>query len=58
MLDCDFGLGIITRGEADNSLNLTEQDVAKLTYDDLSRNRKQLLNLTDETFFFEFLETI
>lgn len=58
VLDCDYGLGIITRGEPYKGLNLTEQDVTKMTYDDLSRSRKQLLNLKDESFFFEFLKTI
>jgi hypothetical protein len=58
VLDCDYGLGIITRGKAINDLNLKEEDLAVMTYDDLSRNRNELLNLKDESFFFEYLETI
>jgi hypothetical protein len=58
VLDCDHGLGIITKGESDNVLELPEQELAEMTHEDLSLNRKQLLNLKDTTAFFEFLETI
>ena len=58
MLDCDHGLGIITKGKSENHLELSEQDLAEMTYEDLSRNKKQLLNLKDAAYIFEFLETI
>jgi hypothetical protein len=58
VLDCDYGLGIITRGEANNCLNLPEPDIDKMTYDEFSQNRHKLLNLKDEIFLFEFLKTI
>jgi hypothetical protein len=58
VLDCDCGLGIITKGEADSCLSLTEGDLDITTYDDLAKNRKHLLNLKDESFLFKFLETI
>ena len=58
VLDCDYGLGIITKGIADDCLNLTEKEVDDLTYDDLARNRRTLLNLKDESFLTEFLNTI
>lgn len=58
VLDCDYGLGIITRGKAGELLDLSEQDVDEMTYDELSQDREQLLNLKDETFLSEFLETL
>lgn len=58
VLDCDCGLGIITKGEADSCLSLTEDDLDIMTYDDLAKNRKHLLNLKDASFLFKFLETI
>jgi hypothetical protein len=58
VLNCDFGLGIITRGESDNCLNLSEQDIDKMTYEEFSQNRNKLLNLMDEIFLFDFLKTI
>lgn len=58
VLDCDYGLGIITRGESTSSLNLSEQDIDKMTYSEFSQNRKELINLKDESYLFEFLKTI
>lgn len=58
VLDCDCGLGIITRGESDDCLNISEQNIDKMTYDEFSQNRIKLLNLKDEIFLFDFLKTI
>lgn len=58
VLDCDYGLGIITKGETDNCLNLTKDDLDKMTYDDLAADRTNLLNLKDRSFLIEFLKTI
>ena len=58
VLDCDCGLGIITRGGADDMLNLPVTELKELDYDDLAKNRKRFLNLKDESFFPEFLKTI
>jgi hypothetical protein len=57
VLDCDYGLGIITKKEPDGSLTSDEIDLGKMTYDDLERNRKDLLNLRNEDYLFEFLES-
>jgi len=58
VLNCDYGLGIITRGEADNYLTLSEDDIDTMTYNEFSRNRTSLLNLKDENYIFNFLKTI
>lgn len=58
VLDCDYGLGIITRGKADDNLELSEQEIEKMTFDKLSENRQYLLNLKDVSFFPEFLKSI
>lgn len=58
VLDCDYGLGIVMRGNPDNCLNVSEEVLDNMTYEDLSRERKNLLNLKDKSYFFEFLETI
>jgi hypothetical protein len=58
VLDCDRGLGIVMKGDPDNCLNMNEEVLNKMTYEDLSRERKKFLNLKDESYFFEFLETI
>ena len=58
VLDCDFGLGIITKGKADDFLDLSEQDIAEMTYEKFSQNREQILNLKSEKFLYEYLESI
>jgi len=57
VLDCDRGLGIITRGKPETRLELTEEKLDRLTYDDLAKNRAAFLNLKDESFLFQFLNS-
>ena len=56
VLDCDFGLGVVTRGTPENMLEYSAEAVRNLTYRDLSENRESLLNLKDARFIEEFLE--
>jgi len=58
VLDCDCGLGIITRGEPKNCLNLSKDDLFRMTYDDLKNDREKLLNLKDESYLSAFLESV
>jgi hypothetical protein len=58
VLDCDSGLGIITRGEPDNCLNLSSGDINEMTFKEFSKNRSEFLNLRDEGYFSEFLKNI
>jgi len=58
VLDCDYGLGIVTKGEADSCLNLSQSELNEMTYEDLVSDRRNLLNLKDESYLFEFLENI
>lgn len=58
VLDCDCGLGIVTKGKPDISLNLSEDVLDNMTYADLVRDRRNLLNLKNESYLFEFLENI
>ena len=58
VLDDDYGLGIITRGEPDNMLPFSVEELNQLTYRDLEKNRKELLNLKQADFFREFLKGI
>lgn len=55
VLDCDHGIGIITRGNSDSLLNFTEEDVNKLAYHDLANRRNELLNLKDANYIHRFL---
>jgi hypothetical protein len=58
VLDCDYGLGIVMKGNPDNSLDLSEEALDKMTYDDFSKDKKNFLNLKEESYMFEFLKTI
>ncbi len=58
VLDTDYGLGIITRGDAEESLALSAAQVDAMTYDDLDRNREALLGLKNRDYFFEFLNFV
>jgi hypothetical protein len=54
VLDCDFGLGVVTKGKQEKKLDFTEQEINALTYHDLEHNRKEWLNLKDPAYFFEY----
>jgi hypothetical protein len=45
VLDCDQGMGIVRKGAAEARLDLSVDDVDRLTYDDLARDRVRLLGL-------------
>lgn len=54
VLDCDHGLGIITKGENHNVLTFTKGDIEKLAYQDLDANRKTWLDLRPPEYFYEY----
>ncbi|TAG85970.1 MAG: class I SAM-dependent methyltransferase, partial [Oscillatoriales cyanobacterium] len=56
--DCDFGLGIVMKGKPDIDLNLSKDELDKMTYEDVVNGKENFLNLKDENYLFEFLETI
>jgi len=55
VLDCDFGLGIITKGKPENILGYSAEEIQNLSYSDLSKNRQLLLNLKDVSYLEEFI---
>jgi len=58
VLDCDHGLGIITRSSPESRLNFTEEQVAGLSYKDFAENRDEFLNLKDPAFLQEFMRNL
>ncbi len=58
VLDCDCGLGIVTRGAPENHLALSLDNLREMTYADLARDRERLLNLKSETYFSEFIQRL
>jgi tetratricopeptide (TPR) repeat protein len=57
VLDCDFGLGVVTRNKPDAMLDYSTDQIKSMIFDDLGRNRKRLLNLKPQEYLFEFLDT-
>lgn len=58
VLDTDYGLGIITKGEPENRLNLLDEQIADLTWADFEKNREHYLNLKPVGYFQKFLESL
>ncbi len=50
VLDCDHGVGVVTRGKSENMLNYTPEDIKLMPYSELEANRTKLLNLKPENF--------
>jgi hypothetical protein len=55
VLDCDCGLGIITKGTPENMLEFSEEEIMNMTYHDLDRDRARILNLKDQSYLAQFL---
>ena len=58
VLNCDQGLGIITRGLPDVELGFSEEDIENMTYEDLHGDREKLLNLKEADYFEAFLDRL
>ncbi|MFX1277219.1 MAG: class I SAM-dependent methyltransferase [Promethearchaeota archaeon] len=54
-LDCDFGLAIVSRGSQFNKLDFSLEEIKKLTYKDLEKNREKFLNLKPPDYFKDFI---
>ena len=58
VLNCDHGLGIVMKGSPDACLDLSSEQVDRMSYEDLASDRDGLLNLKDKSYLSEFLKTI
>jgi len=56
VLDCDFGLGIITKKKPENMLNYSADAVCNLSYNDLEKERQSLINLKNLNSLQELLK--
>lgn len=56
VLDCDFGIGLISNGKNESALNLDEKSISNLEYSDLDKNRQTLLNLKQPEYLHKFLD--
>jgi hypothetical protein len=54
VLDCDQGLGIITKCKPESVLSFSKEDIQSFSYEDFEANRKDWLNLKPGDYFFEY----
>jgi glycosyltransferase involved in cell wall biosynthesis len=55
VLDCDFGVGVISKGKPENRLDLSPNEIGALTFNDLHRRRRAMINLKPQTYLDHFL---
>ena len=55
VLNCDEGLGIITRGMTEKQLPVAVADIDKMTYEELEGNRSYFLNLKNPDYLKELM---
>ena len=55
VLDCDTGVGVVTKRRPRNRLSYSEADIRAMDYSLLSGNRRSLLGLQSSEYFEEFL---
>ena len=56
--DCDYGVGVVTRGEPESRLGYSEEEIATLGYADLEAQRATLLNLKPSAHLETFLASL
>ncbi|MBS1563021.1 MAG: class I SAM-dependent methyltransferase, partial [Bacteroidetes bacterium] len=54
VLDCDHGLGIVTKGKPESTPGFSEKEIIGFTYEDLAAHRKEWLNLKPAGYFHEY----
>jgi len=54
VLDCDQGLGIVTKRKPESRLNFSKDDINGFTYEDFDKNRSNWLNLKPASYYKEY----
>jgi hypothetical protein len=57
VLNCDFGIGVISKGKNEVLQNINEKAISGLDYSDLDRNRQLFLNIKPPEYLENFLDT-
>lgn len=56
VLDCDYGLGIITKRKPENNLNFSPLQIGSFTYEEFNANRGQWINLKRADYGYEYFK--
>jgi len=54
VVDCDYGLGIVTKRKPENMLSFSGNEINSLTYEDLNNHRGEWLNLKPVNYLKEY----
>ena len=57
-VDCDLGIGVVTRAPSPGLLPITPADIGKMTFADLDADRVRLLGLRPAEGFLSYLTTV
>jgi hypothetical protein len=55
VLNCDTGVGVVTKGHAEQQLSHSQTDIETMDYSALAANRNELLGLRPAEYLQEFL---
>ncbi|WP_419663762.1 hypothetical protein Dvar_39820 [Desulfosarcina variabilis str. Montpellier] len=58
VLDCDYGIGVVRQGQNKDPINMSIEEIEKMTYAEFNSNRKEMLNLKHQDYLYDFLEKI
>ena len=56
VLDCDYGIGIITKRKPENNLNFSPLQISSFTYEEFNANRGQWINLKRADYSYEYFK--
>jgi len=57
VLNCDSGIGVVTRGIENKPLNYALEQIDNLTYKDMEKDQDKLLNLKNPQYIYEFVNS-
>jgi hypothetical protein len=55
VLDADFGVGVVVKGEPEGRLHYSVEEIAAMQYEDLAARREEILNLKPVDYLYRFL---
>ena len=56
VLDCDQGLGIVTKGRPENKLKYSLDEINSFTFNDFDANRRQWINLKSPGYIYDYFK--
>jgi len=56
VLDCDQGLGVITKRKPESRLAFSQDDINRFTYEDFDKNRVNWINLKPANYYKEYFK--